>query len=178
MHRVIAIDLDGQADPFRAHEDAYDALRGYLDQASARLATDPDRAEVLGDLERSIGSQLRDRVGPIDRNVTLEDVRSVLGAIGPVGVGDEHARPPVAPRTTRRRRRLARISEGQDFFGVCNGLAAYAQLDVGWVRTIFFFLALVTAGVFGLVYFAMALILPVEPTEEAWIAAQDLAEEA
>ena len=52
-------------------------------------------------------------------------------------------------------------------FGVCNGLAEYADLDVDWVRTMFFFAALVTAGLFILVYIAMAFILPIEETREA-----------
>lgn len=33
MHTVINIDLVGQANPYRLHEDAYDALSVYLDDA-------------------------------------------------------------------------------------------------------------------------------------------------
>ena len=66
-----------------------------------------------------------------------------------------------------RRRRLHRIREGETIFGVCNGLAEYADLAVDWVRTIFIFAALLTAGLFIIVYIAMAFILPIEATREA-----------
>jgi phage shock protein PspC (stress-responsive transcriptional regulator) len=44
---------------------------------------------------------------------------------------------------------------------VCTGLAAYAELDVAWVRTLFFFATLLTAGGFALVYIVLAFMLPV-----------------
>jgi phage shock protein C len=42
---------------------------------------------------------------------------------------------------------------------VCHGLAAYSALRVDWVRTFFVLATLVTAGIFRLVYIALALIL-------------------
>jgi phage shock protein C len=69
--------------------------------------------------------------------------------------------------STPRRRRLQRIREGQKVAGVCTGLAAYAQLDVDWVRTGFVFATLLTVGFFGLVYIGMAFVLPVAETREA-----------
>ncbi len=66
-----------------------------------------------------------------------------------------------------RGRRLQRVREGQQIAGVCNGLAAYSEIDVDWVRTIFVLGTLVTAGLLGLVYIAMAFILPVAPSGDA-----------
>ena len=48
--------------------------------------------------------------------------------------------------------------------GVCTGLAAYAEIDVAWVRTLFVFATILTAGIFLLVYVALAFILPVAAT--------------
>jgi len=56
---------------------------------------------------------------------------------------------------------------------VCQGLAAYSEIDVAWVRTIFVLGTVVTAGFGLLVYLALAFILPVVPSHEAWIAAMD-----
>ena len=67
-----------------------------------------------------------------------------------------------------RGRRLQRIREGQQIAGVCNGLAVYAQLDVAWVRTLFVLGTLVTAGILGLVYIALAFILPVASKREVY----------
>src|SRR6188508_2080978 len=160
MQRVIDIDLTGAPHPFRVHEDAYDALSAYLDGARARLTDDTDQAEVMGDLEASIGAKLADRVGAADRVLTIEDIRAVLDAIGPVGATDERPAPSV-PAATPRRRRLYRIRENQWIAGVCTGLAAYSEIGVDWVRTIFLLLIVMTAGLFVFVYVALAFLLPV-----------------
>jgi phage shock protein PspC (stress-responsive transcriptional regulator) len=51
--------------------------------------------------------------------------------------------------------------------GVCTGLAAYAELDVDWVRTLFVLGTLVTAGILGWVDIALACILPIADRREA-----------
>lgn len=65
-----------------------------------------------------------------------------------------------------RARRLHRIREGQKIAGVCTGLAAYSELDVAWVRTLFVLGTVFTAGLVGLIYIALAFILPVVATRE------------
>lgn len=168
MHKVITVHLTGHADPYRLQEDAYDELSRYLDRARSRLADDPDQAEVMSDLERSIGVRFADRLGPDDRSLTAEDVAVVLDEVGPVGADDEQSATMGATRP--RRRRLYRVREGQQVAGVCTGIAAYSEISLDWIRTIFVLLALVTAGLFVLVYFGIAFVLPVVPTREAWIA--------
>lgn len=165
MDKTNTISLTGHTERFRLDEDAYDRLAGYLDRAAGRLSDDPDRTEVLGDLERSVGDRLSALLGTDDRVVTAADIDGVLEAIGTVDTGQdvEPDREPEAPR----KRRLMRIKEGQQLAGVCNGLAAYAELDVAWVRTGFVLGSLVTGGILVLVYVAMALILPVSARGEA-----------
>lgn len=176
MHRVIDIDLDSHPTTFRVHDDAYDALTRYLDEARSRLTGDLDQAEVMSDLERSIATKLGDRIGPAGRVVTLADIDAVLTDVGPVdaqGSGPTADQPPAFTDRPHRRRRLSRIRDGQQLAGVCAGLAAYAEIDVAWVRTIFIFATLVTAGAFLIVYLVLAFILPIAPTYDAWVAAQD-----
>jgi phage shock protein PspC (stress-responsive transcriptional regulator) len=171
MQRVIDIHLAGHPSPFRLDEDAYDALRSYLERAWAGVADAADQAEVAGDLERSIGARLSERMAAEPRILMLADVEAVLTDIGPVGGGDV---PPVSlPPGRPRRRRLYRIREGQQLAGVCTGLAAYSEIDIAWIRTIFVFASLITFGGFLIVYLALAFILPVVPTEEAWFAAME-----
>ena len=162
MDKTIVINLSGHPERFRLEENAYERLSRYLDRAAARLHDDPDRAEVLGDLERSIGDKLGTLIGSDDRLVSVADVDGVLEAIGAVDTG----RDPVADdgRARPRARRLHRIRQGQMMAGVCAGLAAYAEIDVAWVRTLFVFATILTAGLFLLVYLALAFILPVAAT--------------
>ena len=130
------------------------------------MQDDPDRAEVLGDLERSVGDKLVALLGSDDRLVTTADIDGVLEEIGAVDTGHD----PVADegRVRTRARRLHRIREGKKIAGVCTGLAAYAELDVAWVRTLFVFATLLTAGIFALVYIALAFILPVSATRDTY----------
>ena len=162
MEKTISIRLRGHDGQFRLEEVAYERLSRYLDRAAARLEDDPDRAEVLGDLERSVGDKLAALLGSDDRLITATDIEGVLDAIGAVDTGRE----PVAGEAPARDRprRLKRVREGQQIAGVCTGLAAYSEIDVDWIRTLFVLGTLVTAGVLGLVYIAMAFILPVAAT--------------
>ena len=166
MDKTINISLSGHARPFRLAEDAYDKLEQYLDRATARLQGDPDRAEVMGDLERSIGDKLVAQQGSDDRLVTAADIHGVLEEIGAVDTGHDPVadEDPMRPRA----RRLQRIREGQQIAGVCNGIAAYSDIRVDWVRTLFLAATVLTAGAFGMVYVALAFILPVVPTRAAF----------
>lgn len=177
MHRVVDISLSGHAEPYRLHDDAYEALARYLEGARSRLTDDPDREEVIGDLERSIGEKLASRLSTDKQVIDLGDVRAVLDEVGAVDTDADPA-PPVAVER-RRVRRLYRIHEGEKIAGVCQGLAIYADLDVYMVRWIFAILAIITVGMFGLVYIAAMFILPVANTREEYFAAmeaQELAE--
>ena len=165
MDKTITIALAGHSERYRLDQDAYDRLARYLDEAAARLQDDPDRAEVLGDLERSVGDRLAALVPSGDRLITAADMDGVLEDVGAVDTGGAQGPEVAAPKPPRRR--LTRIREGQQIAGVCNGLAAYSEIRVDWVRTLFLVAAVLTAGLFVLVYIAMAFILPVEPTREA-----------
>ena len=57
MNKVITINLDGNA--YQLEEGGYDALRAYLETAAARLQGNPDRDEILSDIERAIAEKFR-----------------------------------------------------------------------------------------------------------------------
>jgi phage shock protein PspC (stress-responsive transcriptional regulator) len=164
VDKTISISLSGHPEQYRLEQAAYDRLSRYLDRAAARLQDDPDRAEVVGDLERSVGDKLALLLGSDDRLVTAADIDGVLEEIGAVDTGRDPGPEVTGPPP---RRRLQRIREGQQIAGVCTGLADYAQVDVDWVRTVFILGTLVTAGILALVYIAMVFILPVAATHEA-----------
>ena len=178
MQREITIHLEGQTNPYRLHEDAYGALSRYLDRARARLTSDPDKAEVMADLERSIGAKFTERLAGADRLLTIEDINAVLeavGPVGPVGIADDRA-PGGLERP--RRRRLYRIREGQWIAGVCTGLALYSEIRVDWVRTLFVIGSLFSAGLLIVVYVILAFFLPIADSPEAWVAQMRLEENA
>ena len=169
MDKTVTVSLNGHAGQFRLEGDAYDRLSQYLDRAAARLPADSDRAEVLGDLERSVGDKLVAKLaatpGSEDRIVTATDIEASLEEIG--GFDGEDELGTDDGLIPRRLRRLHRIRAGKQVAGVCTGLAAYADLDIKWVRLGFLAATALTAGVAAVVYIVLAFILPVSATADA-----------
>ena len=81
MDKTIVIGLSGHDEKYQLDQAAYVALRSYLDQAADRLHDDPDRADVLADLERSVGDKLTATLGSRDRVVTVADIDGMLEQI-------------------------------------------------------------------------------------------------
>src|SRR5450755_3980935 len=106
MDKTVVLSLNGHAGQFRLAGDGYDLLSQYLDRAAARLPADSDRAEVLGDLERSVGDKLVATLGSEDRIVTAADIEGILEEIGGFEGEDEQG---TDGGVLRRLRRLHRI---------------------------------------------------------------------
>jgi len=167
MQKVIPISLSGHSAMFQLDEDAYNALQSYLDRARSRLKSDPDRDEVLRDLEQSIGEKLALVLRAENRIMNRHEVDSVLDQVGAVDAGNGDAK---VESQFDRPRRLCRIEEGQWIAGVCQGLAAYSSVAVEWVRTIFVAATVVTGGVVAVVYLVLMFALPVVRTHDDYIA--------
>lgn len=175
MKKVVSISLNGIA--FQLEENGYDELRVYLERADARLKDSPDRAEIMADLEQAIGEKCSRVLGPHKTVVSGAEIASILTEMGPVETAEEKpadaafdgAASSVAGGTTTMpplRKRLFKIREGQMWFGVCNGIAAYLGVDVTWVRIAVVVLALVTTGFALLAYFGLVIIVPYAETSE------------
>jgi len=172
MNKVIIINLNGIA--YQLEENGYEALRGYLDAAAGRLEGNPDRDEIIADIEQSIADKFRAVLGANKTVVVTQEVEDVIEEMGPVQDASDAA-PGGAPGGAAAQKpapgaaaaageapppkRLYRIREGAQLFGVCNGLAAYFNIDVTLIRILF--ACMVLAGGGGVVlYLAMALVVP------------------
>ena len=174
MNRVVIINLNGNA--YHLEETGYEALRTYLDVADKRLRDDPDRAEILSDLEQAIAEKCARYLGPGKTVVTASEVERIIADMGPVNpdaAADDAAQPasrekaqeaPAAPAGAPKR--LYKIPRGAMFRGVCNGLAAYFGLDVTLVRVLFVILTLLTGGMWILAYLLMMFVMPTACTAE------------
>jgi phage shock protein PspC (stress-responsive transcriptional regulator) len=176
MQTVVTISLNGIA--YQLEEPGYIQLRTYLERAEARLKDSPDRAEVMADLEQAIGEKCARSLGPHKTVVSTVEVERIIADMGPVespdgaapgetadgaaGAASASAAPAGAPP----HKRLFRIREGQMWAGVCNGIAAYMNVDVTWVRIAVVLLTLFTTGLLILAYFVLAFIVPEAQTAE------------
>jgi phage shock protein PspC (stress-responsive transcriptional regulator) len=174
MNKVITINLNGIA--YQLEENGFEALRAYLDSAARRLEGNPDKAEIIADIEQSIGDKFRALLGANKTVVVEKEVQDVIVEMGPVQGGaeaDDEPSPagsggaakaaaagwPQASGAPGDAKRLYRIHEGAMIAGVCNGIAAYFGIDVAIVRIAFVF----TSFFWGsglLLYIIMAVIIP------------------
>jgi phage shock protein PspC (stress-responsive transcriptional regulator) len=175
MNKVITLNLNGNA--YQLEESGYEALRAYLETAARRLDGNPDKAEILADIEQAIADKFRARLGPHKTVIIAQEVSDVIAAMGPVedataaDSGPAGATPSgqsagsaAGSGTSAPVRRLYKIRQGAMLAGVCNGLAVYTNLDVTVIRVLFALLTVLSYGSGGLVYLLLALLLPAAET--------------
>jgi phage shock protein PspC (stress-responsive transcriptional regulator) len=182
MNKVITINLNGVA--FQLEENGYNALRAYLDEAAAKLANNPDRDEIMADIERAIADKFRAVLSAYKTVVVTREIEAVIAEMGPVddgsgevpvrenaGTGADTAQRGAAAAASRPGKRLYKISEGAMFAGVCSGLGAYFGIDPTIVRLVFAVLTILTSGFWILVYLVMMFVVPSADTAEEKAAA-------
>jgi phage shock protein PspC (stress-responsive transcriptional regulator) len=173
MNRVTIVNLNGNA--YQLEEDGYEALRAYLENAARLLAANPDKDEIVADIERAIADKFRTRLGPNKTVILGREVAAILAEMGPVQ--DPAAEPASAAAGAAEPapgspegagggapKRLYRLREDAMIAGVCNGLGAYLGVDVTVVRLAFVLLAAVTLGVGLFVYAVLAFVVPAATT--------------
>jgi phage shock protein PspC (stress-responsive transcriptional regulator) len=179
MNKVITVNLNGRA--YQVEEQAFEALRAYLDEAARLLADDPDCLEIMADLEQAIGDK-GTRYLVAGKNVLGEaEMKRILEEMGPVEAGEQAAgSPPAASaggragRETSGPKRLYLVREGAMLAGVCNGLAAYFGMDPTIVRLIFVVLLVLSTGFFAIAYLVLMFVVPTAKTPEERAAARGL----
>lgn len=176
MRKVTTINLNNNA--YQTDEDGYEALRRYLEDAERALADNPDRTEILADLEQAIADKCRLVLGQYKTVVNAAEIERILKEMGPVVPAAGDSAPAGSPgtagatfATARRPRRLYRIQEGKFWTGVCNGLAAWIGVDVLWVRLAFVLLTIFSSGLWLLAYVVLIFLMPVAETPEELAAA-------
>ena len=174
MNKVITINLGGTA--WQLEEGGYDTLRAYLETAAARLQGNPDRDEIISDIEWAIAEKFRGLISGHKTVVLNAEVATVLREMGPIEAetggtgagpapGADVPPPGAAPRAESASgapvppRRLYRIREGGMFAGVCNGIGAYFNIAPTFVRLAFVCMVIVW-GVGVLAYIVMMIVIP------------------
>jgi phage shock protein PspC (stress-responsive transcriptional regulator) len=184
MNTVIIINLNSNA--FHLEEPGFQSLQAYLQQAQAALKDNPDKTEIMADLEQAIADKCARFLRPHKNVLTAAEIDEVLKEMGPVqsdggaeAGASAGARPGNGPNADSKSgaagagtpKRLYQIREGAMLSGVCTGLAAYFNVDVTIVRIAFVVLTLLTTGIWILVYLGMMLVVPFANTGEEYAAA-------
>jgi phage shock protein PspC (stress-responsive transcriptional regulator) len=170
MQKVININLNGNA--YQLDERGYDVLREYLAGAERALEGNPDRQEIIADLEQAIADKCRKFLSPHKSVVEASEIEQIVREMGPIdapsaeNAADGTAGAKQAASTAPPPKRLYRIPEGAMIAGVCTGIAAYLSVDVSIVRIIFALSAFFTKGAGFIVYIVMMFFIPEAKTSE------------
>jgi phage shock protein PspC (stress-responsive transcriptional regulator) len=174
MQKVISINLNGNA--YQVDEGGYDALVAYLDAAQRQLRDNPDRQEIVADLEQAIADKCQRYLSAHKTVIAAGEVDTIIREMGPVDGGNASSPSGDAASDKARAggttpRRLYRIADGAMLAGVCNGIGAYIRVDPTIIRVIFVGLLFLTKGGFTIVYLVLAFVLPQANTSEERAAA-------
>ena len=182
MRQVITVSLNGRA--YQLEDDAYAVLSAYLGAAAVALAGNPDRDEIVADLEQAIADKCDRVMSPHKTVVGRTELARIIDEMGPVDGAPAASGPAAAatpgaaaaapPAEGPAPKRLYQISEGALISGVCNGIAAYFAVDVTLVRLAFVVLAFLTGGAAVLVYVVLMFVVPYASTSEEHAAARGL----
>ena len=200
MQKVVIVNLNGNA--YHLEEDAYAALGAYLERADAHLRDNPDRREIVADLEQAIADKCARFLGPGKNVVTAGDMATILDEMGPVqdesadargshahttqgatgtdgSTADDTKGTASSSHTGTTPKRLYRLLDTGVIGGVCSGLAVFFDTDVTLVR-----IAVVLLGLLELVfihtpltvlaYLAALFIVPAADTSEERAAARGI----
>jgi phage shock protein PspC (stress-responsive transcriptional regulator) len=179
MQKVISINLNGNA--YQLDESGYETLRQYLALAEQQLEANPDRGEIMADLEQAIADKCQKYLGPNKNVVASGEIDRIVAEMGPVeaaagehtesGAGAAAGGSKTGQTQDAPPRRLYRIPSGAMIAGVCTGLAAYFHIDAAIVRIAFVAAALLTKGAAIIAYVVMMFVVPEAGTpEEAAVA--------
>jgi len=197
MQKVVIVNLNGIA--YHIEESAYAALGEYLKAAEAQLRDNPDRSEIVGDLEQAIAEKFGRFLGSNKNVVTATDMATILEEMGPVhdgatdpgaeggkassategaaaGATDSGPAPGADAATTKR---LYLMLDSGMIGGVCSGIAAYTDRDVTLIRVVVTLAALFEIGFLHtplvvVAYIVLMFVIPVADTSEERAAARGI----
>ncbi len=198
MQKVVIVNLNGNA--YHLEESAYAALGEYLKAAEAQLRDNPDRPEIVGDLEQAIAEKFGRFLGSSKNVVTAADMATILEEMGPVhdGASDRSGEADGAagqstegPSASAREARGTSSGDGTTtkhlylmletgvIGGVCSGIAAYTDRDVTLVRVAVTLAALFEIGFLHtplvvIAYIVLMFVIPVADTSEERAAARGI----
>ncbi|MCA9334492.1 PspC domain-containing protein, partial [Candidatus Saccharibacteria bacterium] len=160
MKKVVTINLNGRA--YQVEEDGYIQLSRYLETAQKKLDKNPDKEEILADIEQAIADKCDGELGAGKNVVTITAVDRVLEKVGVIQ-GDVDTDDETGDEDTggyEVKRKLYRLPSKGRLFGVCAGVGAYFGTDTTIIRLLFILLTLLTNGFMILVYILLAVVMP------------------
>ena len=126
---------------FTLEEEGYLLLKEYLVQLEVRLHENPDRKEIISDIEARICELILDEQSP-ENIVSAPRIKEIIRQLGlpdgAAGFSDDKCAPQQTEYSKETlTKRLYRNPDGAKIGGVCSGLATYFQIEPTIIRLLF-----------------------------------------
>ncbi len=144
MKKVINATLGGRVYAFE--EDAYVTLQTYLEAVANNLSNNPDKQEIIADVETAMAEHIQKRILHPNQSVDIQQIQELITQMGTpesytVEKNMETPTPPPQQESTgeeeKSEKKLYRDAEHSVFAGVASGLSIYFGIDVVIVRVLF-----------------------------------------
>lgn len=128
MKDIVKVSVSGIS--FVFEEEAYLAMKEYLDKLKAGYVRNPDGREIIADIEARAAELILSEQES-EQVVGLALIENIIAQLGfPDDMEEPGEEIPVEPMP----RRLYRNPEGAIFGGVCSGIGTYFGVDPVWIR--------------------------------------------
>ena len=159
MNKTIDINIANQI--FHLDENAYNALKGYLDAIKAYLSNEESQEEIIQDIEARIAELFIERMISDKQVINTEDVNEIIKIMGQPEDYDLSDEDDVTSKARQNiNKKLFRDKETSYISGVSAGLAHYFGIEVVWVRLLWVLLTLFTTGWFIFIYVLLWILIP------------------
>lgn len=175
MEQTVSINLAGLV--FHIDKPAYDNLEQYLTAIRNQLAADPNRNDILQDVENRLSELFEQRLNSRKEAITQADVEAVKAEMGdPAFFAQEQEQaqeqPEATPDADQQTRFIQRDSGNGIIGGVCAGIGDHFGFDPVWLR-LAFILGVIFAGTGILIYLVLWLLLPAKKKPELTASASE-----
>lgn len=142
MQKTTSVSIGGRA--FTCDQAAYDVIRKYLERCGRKLGDNPDKDEILSDIERSIADHIKDSLH--DEVVSESLAEKTIKAIGEVDTDDNEDTEKKAEdedvsdtlkRAWHRLRNIEPDKSRKILFGTAAGIGKEFDIDPFWIRVAF-----------------------------------------
>ena len=164
MNKTVNINLANIL--FHIDEEAYNKMRRYLESIKRSFANTPGSDEIMADIEARIAELFHERLENERQVITEKEVDEVITIMGQpedyMVDEDIFEDEPIkaSPRSRKKTKKLYRDIQTKYVAGVSSGLGHYFGIDPLWVRLLWIFLTLGSAGSFIMIYGLLWILIP------------------
>ncbi len=164
MNKTVNINLANTL--FHIDENAYNKMRRYLESVKRSFANTPGSDEIIADIEARIAELFSEKLENDRQVITDKEVDEVIAIMGQPEdymvdediFEDEPVKKSKGQQT--RVKKLYRDIDHKYVAGVSAGIAHYIGIDPIWVRLLWVFLTIGSAGSFILLYGLLWILIP------------------